>query len=56
MHHRSHADPERLADIRRNRVAIMNEHKIKDYTELEYIKKLNDSKSLQKEIVGQLLT
>ena len=24
------ADPERLADIRRNRVAIMNEHKIKE--------------------------
>ena len=32
------ADPERLADIRRNRVAIMNEEKIKDYTDLEFIK------------------
>ena len=43
------AEPERLADIRRNRVAIMNEHKIKDYTELEYIKKeVNDSKNLFK--------
>ena len=26
------ADPERLADIRRNRVAIMKDHKLKDYT------------------------
>ena len=43
------AEPERLADIRRNRVAIMNEHKIKDYTELEFIKKeVNDSKNLFK--------
>ncbi len=43
------ADPERLADIRRNRVAIMNEHKIKEYTDLEYIKKeVNDSKILFK--------
>ena len=43
------ADPERLADIRRNRVAIMKEHKIKDYTELEYIKKeVNDSRNLFK--------
>ena len=33
------ADPERLADIRRNRVAIMNDHKIKDYTNLDYIRK-----------------
>ena len=32
------ADPERLADIRRNRVAIMRDHKIKDYTDLEFIK------------------
>ena len=43
------ADPERLADIRRNRVAIMNDHKIKDYTKLDYIKKeVNESKSLFK--------
>ncbi len=43
------ADPERLADIRRNRVAIMNEHQIKDYTNLDFIKKeLNDSKNLFK--------
>ena len=43
------ADPERLADIRRNRVAIMSDHKIKEYTDLEYIKKeLVESKSLFK--------
>ncbi len=43
------ADPERLADIRRNRVAIMNDHQIKDYTNLEFIKKeVNDSKNLFK--------
>ena len=43
------ADPERLADIRRNRVAIMKDHKIKEYTELEYIKKeVNESKNLFK--------
>ena len=43
------ADPERLADIRRNRVAIMKDHKIKDYTDLDFIKKeVNDSKSLFK--------
>jgi len=43
------ADPERLADIRRNRVAIMNEHQIKDYTNLEFIKKeVDDSKKLFK--------
>ena len=33
------ADPERLADIRRNRVAIMNDHQLKDYTNLDFIKK-----------------
>ena len=32
------ADPERLADIRRNRVAIMKENNIKDYTDIESIK------------------
>ena len=43
------ADPERLADIRRNRVAIMKDHKLKEYTEIEYIKKeVNDSKILFK--------
>ena len=43
------ADPERLADIRRNRVAIMKDHKIKEYTELEHIKKeVNESKNLFK--------
>ena len=43
------ADTERLADIRRNRVAIMHEHKIKEYTDLEYIKKeIQDSKNLFK--------
>ena len=43
------ADPERLADIRRNRVAIMNDHKIKDYTNLNHIQKeLDESKNLFK--------
>ena len=43
------ADPERLADIRRNRVAIMKDHKIKEYTELEHIRKeVNESKNLFK--------
>tara|TARA_B100000963_G_scaffold163311_1_gene141912 strand:- start:6553 stop:7371 length:819 start_codon:yes stop_codon:yes gene_type:complete len=43
------ADPERLADIRRNRVAIMNDHQLKDYTNLDSIKKeVNDSKNLFK--------
>ncbi len=43
------ADPERLADIRRNRVAIMRDHHIKEYTDLDFIKKeVNDSKLLFK--------
>ncbi len=43
------ADPERLVDIRRNRVAIMREHKFREYIELDYIKKeVNDSKNLFK--------
>ena len=43
------ADPDRLADIRRNRVAIMKDHKIKEYTDLEKIKKeVEDSKRLFK--------
>ena len=32
------ADPERLADIRRNRVAIMRDHNLKEYTNLGVIK------------------
>ena len=32
------ADPDRLADIRRNRVAIMKESRIKEYTNLDSIK------------------
>ncbi len=43
------ADPERLADIRRNRVAIMRDHHIREYTDLDFIKKeVNDSKLLFK--------
>ncbi len=43
------ADPERLADIRRNRVAIMRDHNIREYTDLQFIKKeLNDSKNIFK--------
>ena len=43
------ADPDRLADIRRNRVAIMKDHKLKDYTDLEFIKKeVTESKNLFK--------
>jgi [pyruvate, water dikinase]-phosphate phosphotransferase / [pyruvate, water dikinase] kinase len=33
-----YAEPDRLSDIRRNRVAIMNENKIPTYTDLESIK------------------
>ena len=41
------ADPERLADIRRNRVAIMKEKSIKEYTDLNFIKdEVNRSKKL----------
>ena len=44
------ADPERLSDIRRNRVAIMKEQRIKEYTDLESIKKeVEDSKKLFKQ-------
>ena len=43
------ADPERLADIRRNRVAIMKDHNLKEYTDLDFIKKeVEDSKNLFK--------
>ena len=43
------ADPERLSDIRRNRVAIMKDQNLKEYTDLEKIRKeVNDSKKLFK--------
>ena len=43
------ADAERLADIRRNRVALMKDHKLKDYTDLQFIKKeVDDSKNIFK--------
>ncbi len=41
------ADAERLADIRRNRVAIMKENNLKEYTSLEFInEEVNKSKQL----------
>ena len=41
------ADPERLADIRRNRVAIMQDTNIKEYTDLNFInEEVNKSKKL----------
>ena len=43
------ADPERLSDIRRNRVAIMKDHNLKEYTDLNSIKKeVEDSRNLFK--------
>ena len=43
------ADPERLADIRRNRVAIMKDHNLKEYTDLDFIKReVEKSKKLFK--------
>ena len=43
------ADPERLSDIRRNRVAIMKDQKLKNYTDLDSIKKeVEDSRKLFK--------
>ena len=43
------ADPERLADIRRNRVAIMKDHNLKEYTDLDVIKnEVESSKKLFK--------
>ena len=43
------ADPDRLADIRRNRVAIMKESRIKEYTNLDAIKdEIEKSKMLFK--------
>ena len=42
-----YADPERLSDIRRNRVNIMKETNLSNYTDLESIKKeVDDSKKL----------
>ncbi len=43
------ADPNRLADIRRNRIAIMKENRIKEYTNLNSIKdEIDQSKKLFK--------
>ena len=43
------ADPDRLADIRRNRVAIMKDHNLKEYTDVNFIKKeVIDSRNLFK--------
>ena len=43
------AEPERLSDIRRNRVAIMNDRSLKDYTNLDSIKsEVENSKRLFK--------
>ena len=43
------ADPERLSDIRRNRVAIMKDQNLKEYTDLNFIKKeVEDSRNLFK--------
>ena len=43
------ADPERLSDIRRNRVAIMKDQNLKEYTDLNFIKiKMDNSKNLFK--------
>ena len=44
-----YADPERLSDIRRNRVAMMKEEKIDSYVDVNFIKKeVDDSKILFK--------
>ena len=43
------ADPERLSDIRRNRVAMMQESRSTDYIDIKSIKKeVEDSKNLFK--------
>ena len=43
------ADPKRLADIRRNRVAIMKDNNLKEYTNLDFIKdEVENSKKLFK--------
>ena len=44
-----YADPERLSDIRRNRVALMQENRSSNYTDISSIKKeVDDSKNLFK--------
>ncbi len=44
-----YADPERLSDIRRNRVAMMQENRSSNYTDINFIKKeVEDSKNLFK--------
>ena len=44
-----YADPERLSDIRKNRVSMMQETKLKSYTDLQSIKKeIDESKKLFK--------
>jgi len=44
-----YTDPNRLSDIRRNRIAIMNENRLPNYTDIESIKKeIEDSKKLFK--------
>jgi hypothetical protein len=44
-----HIEPERLSDVRKNRIAIMNESNISTYTDLNSIKReVQDSKNLFK--------
>ena len=44
-----YADPERLSDIRRNRVTIMNETSLPTYTDVDFVRKeVEDSKKLFK--------
>ena len=50
-----YADPERLSDIRRNRVAMMQENRSSNYTDISSIKKeVDDLKIYLKNIVGLL--
>ena len=56
MHSWISCRPDRLADIRRNRVAIMKDHNLKEYTDLNLLKKkLKIQKNFLKKIIGQLL-
>ena len=49
------ADPERLSDIRRNRVAIMKDQNLKEYTDLNFIKKEVETRKIYlKKIIGPL--
>ena len=49
------ADPDRLSDIRRNRVALMQENRSSNYTDINAIKKeVEDSKNYLKNITGPL--